>query len=289
MRRRWLGRDFHHKQLQNPFGRIEYYQTQISRRKKLIRILLVAAIFGWIYFLFFSPLFKIENVIINDLQKIDKKEISDLVWNKTAEDRFLLFKQKNINIFDAKDIIKKLNEIYFIEELRIEKIYPKTINIFIEEKTPKALILNDEQDFYVDDAARLIEIGRHQELSSSTTREAHLELHKNETLPIFLTQTKDAPKIRDELLSKELFDNLFFIKEGIFKNTNFIIKYIAYDPGEFIKIIVKTGEGFEIYFDTENTQKQLEKLTAFLQTKNTADRKKIQYIDLRFGDRIYVK
>lgn len=289
MKRRWLGRDFHHKQLQNPFGRIEYYQMHVSGRKKLVKILLLITILGWIYFLFFSSLFKIENVIVNDLQKIDKKEILDLIWDKTAEDRFLLFRQKNINIFDQQNIIKKLNEKYFVEKLRVEKIYPKTINIFIKEKIPKALILNNEKDFYIDEAARLIEIYEHQDLSSSTTREAHLELHKNETLPIFLTQIKNTQKIRDEILPKEVFNNLFFIKNGVFKNTDFTIDYIAYDPGEFIKIIVKTGEGLEIYFDTADTEKQLEKLGAFLQAKNVDDKKKLQYIDLRFGDRIYLK
>lgn len=289
MKRRWLGRDFHHKQLQNPFGRIDYYQTHVSRRKKLVKILFIATILGWIYFLFFSSFFKIENVIVNDLQKIDKKEILDFIWNKTIEDRFLIFRQKNINIFAAENAVQKLNEKYFVEELRVEKIYPKTINIFIKEKSPKALILNNQEDFYVDDAARLIEISEHQELSSSTTREAHLALHQNEILPIFLTQLNDLPKIRDGILPKEIFDNLFFIKDEIYKKTNFTIKYIAYDPGEFIKIIVKTALGLEIYFDTEDTQKQLEKLGAFLQAKNVDEEKKIQYLDLRFGDRIYVK
>ncbi len=289
MKRGWLGRDFHHKQLQNPFGRVEYYRTKTTGRGQAARILLLISALGWGYFLFFSSLFKIDNIIISNLEKIDKREVANLIWNELEKYRFLFLPQNNINVFNAREFIQKFNEKYFVEEIRIEKIYPKTINIFIKEKRPKALILNNRKDFYVDEMARIIEIYAHAEFVSSTTRAEHLTMHQGESLPIFLSSTENDLNIRSAILPKTIFDNLFFIKGEVLKKTNLVIKYTVYDPGELVKIIVKTGDGFEIYFDTEDAGKQLDKLVAFLQTKTEIDRKKIQYVDLRFGDRIYVK
>ena len=60
-----------------------------------------------------------------------------------------------------------------------------------------------------------------------------------------------------------------------------------------IRLDIKTGEGWQIYFNTDTDSditSQLTKLDLLLQKEISAEsRQSLQYIDLRFKDRAYYK
>lgn len=289
MKRRWVGRDFHKKTLYNPFGRADYYPKRYSWRSRSARVIFIITIFGWIYALFFSPLFVIENIFINDLKKINKTDILALVKEEMSQSQLGIFTKQNIFIFDIRGFSKKFQKKYFVENLEINKNYPNTLKIKIVEKQPAVLALNNWQDFFTDKDGHIIEIQNHAELASSTDFKNHLSLHELRTLPIVFAASDKTLNIKDAIMPKQTFRDLIFIQDEILKKNSLDIDYIAYDPGEILKIVIKTQNGFEIYFDLENISKQMEKLNAFLLSKTFQEKGKPQYIDLRFGDRIYVK
>lgn len=289
MKRHWLGRDFHKKTLHNPFGRVDYYPKKRSWRSRSARVIFIITIGGWIYALFFSPLFTVENIFINDLEKIDKIDVLTLIKEEMSNNQLGIFPKQNIFIFDIRDFSRKFQEKYFVENLEINKNYPNTLEIKIAEKQPVALALNNWQDFFTDKNGQIIEIQNHAELASSTDFKNHLSLHEPRALPIVFVETTKTLNIKDAIMPKQAFYNLIFIQAEIRKKSSLDIDYIAYDPGEILKIIVKTRNGFEIYFDLEDILAQMEKLNAFLLSKTAQEKGELQYIDLRFGDRIYVK
>jgi len=276
--------DYHNKNFKNPFFRkkrkIRIRKIRLSGSKKIILILFLLLAILLIWFFYFSPIFNIKNIEINGLSKISNEEIEKSLWLQTKSHRFVLGFQKNLFLFDKDEFTKNLNEKYYFEKLIVEKKFFKKIIIEIQEKSNAFIWGESEKYYYCDKDGYIIS-------------QINLLDIKEKKYPFIYNNGEN--KISDDEYKKigienkyidyiiNLFDNFKNISND-FK----IEKFIIDDEVNTVKILILDGPS--IYFNIEDDIiKQIDKLLVIKNEKLKNDFNSKEYIDLRYGDKIYYR
>ncbi|MBA3047502.1 cell division protein FtsQ/DivIB [Patescibacteria group bacterium] len=276
-------RDRRGKRYSNPFfGQRKRKKIKINYltwKIKLIAlaIILLAGAIAW--FLLFSNYFNIKNINVsaNGSDKAPKGGITDLIWIQTANKRFLLGSQSNIFLFNISQLSKKLNEQYNLDELKIEKKLPNTFNIILREKNYSAVWQEADKYYYIDNSGNAISEANPLEI-------------KKESYP--LIQSGGDAKVAGKKIESQN-ENIDYIIKLFYdiKNTEKLFtveSFIVDDEVNTVKMAISQGP--KIYFNTEeDTIKQINKLYALIKEKLKDDFLKKEYIDLRYGDRVYYR
>lgn len=288
-------RDYHRKKYQNPFfkrpnaisrGRRfrNRHQSFGSWRGRMFVILLIILLGGAIYLIFYSPYFAIRQVEISGLQKIDYNEFRGVMDRQIASRRFLIFPQNNIFIFDEKSVEKEINERYALNYLKIEKRLPGVIRISMEEKMP-ALIWKTTEKFYL--------VGGDGVIIREIQEEEVPGYQANETgtnMALVFDKSNEITAVKEQIISGEKAEAVVNLQNNLARATGLQIVNFAMANREGLMIKGLTSEGWQIYFSPiDDLNEQIQKLNVFLKEKNQEDRRGLQYVDLRFEDRVYYK
>jgi len=254
-------------------ARREYCEKKKNKKLFLfILIFFLILIFGTIWLIFFSPYLKIKFISfeIKDypLVKIDENELK-IEINKILSEKFYFLTFDNILFFPKEKINNFLLSDKKIEKFEIKRKFPNEIKIKIFAWQPIAIfswhdrysLLNKNGEIIKD-----IEIG-----------EAILT-----NLPIIYNKTEKG-------MAAIPFISLFdFLKKT--NGFNFKINSIEIiEEKNFLTYQGITSEKWKIYFDPNiNLNEQINNLQLVIQEK-ISDRKNLQYIDLRFGNRVFYK
>ena len=111
-------------------------------------------------FTFFTLVTVTNSKLPNNFYVIKELDISGL--NSSEREKIYndikIFKNSNIFLFDKKDISKKIYSNKIVEEFKISKIYPSTLNIEIKKAEFLAITKNNNNDYLVGSNGKLIEI-----------------------------------------------------------------------------------------------------------------------------------
>lgn len=288
--------DFHRKNYRNPFFKKSGFRNFKDRRKNKIKLwrrrislfFLLAAAFSWVWFLFYSSYFKIEKVEILGLEKIDRNEIKAIVDSQIKSRRFLIFQQDNLFIFDEKFLFKNIMAKYILNDLIIKKDLPSALRIQIKEKTSELVWVANSKNYYLDLSGTVIsEISpaSNAEMEESP-EESPLEV-KFTGLPKIYDESNKEVAIGEKVLSEEQALAIVEFTEKITQFTNAEIDFYKLTNEGEIRAVTK--ENWYILFANSNIENQLKKLDLILKEKIKDQRKNLEYIDLRFDDRVYYK
>lgn len=286
-------RDYHRKSYVNPFfgvgrrgvaAKNKHRRGFGSWRVKLVAFLFIILLGAGIYFVFFSPYFSIKNIEISGLEKISYDELRGMVDKEISSRRFFIFNQNNIFIFNEKEIRDKVYGKYALNFIKVDKSLPGTIKISLEEKKP-ALIWKTTDKFYVVDFDGAIireitqtEVGEYQGNQSGAK------------MATVFDESNTSVANKDKVLSGQAVGAITDIQNNLSRATGLVIlNFVIADRNDStLKCI--TGDGWGAYFSLINDlNAQINKLTAFLMDKKQEERKGLEYVDLRFEDRVYYK
>ncbi|PIR92002.1 hypothetical protein COU01_04065 [Candidatus Falkowbacteria bacterium CG10_big_fil_rev_8_21_14_0_10_44_15] len=268
----------------NPF-----FQRRRSRVRRLslkIKLIilgcgcLIVAV-GWA--LLFNRYFMVDNVIVNGSQKIAEDKIYDIIAKRLSARRLFIFSQQNIFAFSKRQAKREILNNFFVADLTINKKLPRTITVSFNESAPVAVWAEGERYYYIDSNMIILSPVESLELSAD-----NLIILKN-ALAESQIKTEDTTKkvavgerylniclnLRQKLVEKQIaIDNICEVNKAEVK----------------VQIKVSAG-GPKIYFSADDTlDKQFAKLTVLLAGKISPDAlSKLEYIDLRFGDKVYYK
>ncbi|NQU83952.1 MAG: hypothetical protein HQ536_04545 [Parcubacteria group bacterium] len=309
MKRRFK-KDYHKKDYKNPFFQNRQKDKKPKQRRlKLSSCLFLVALAGWFIFLFFSPFFRIENINFGDTNKELEKKIQILLEAEFEKRKLIFFSNQNYFIFDANDLSNQLNAMFLLNELKIEKQFPDKLIIKAKEKSDALVLIADNNAFFVDKNGLVVDLVPElfktyslDEEGLATTTIDHLsviptklELSDEITrkMPVVSVQDVKEVNIRDKALSKELVDLVLKVYENLLNKLGVSIELLKIEEVEDIeeaKLTITTKDGWEIYFSiNEPIDNQLENLKVILQEKVGDERNLLDYIDLRFGDKVYFK
>ena len=253
---------------------------RIKRKKSIISCrffwlsLLIFVIIGTVfYFLFFSEIFQVKEIVITGEKKVLKQELESFM-EKRLENKILFYKTKSIFVVGLNEIKKGILDSFpQIAEVEIKRVLPNTLNVVVTERLGLAIWCWEDNCFFLDNEGVLFE-------------EVRL---RTELIKIIDEQNTNSFAFGERVIEKEKLSQILKIESEL-KNGLKI-------PLEEIRIVsenrlnVKTKEGWEIYFSLkEDLDWQLTRLKLVLLEKEVPFqiREELQYIDLRF-EKVYYK
>ncbi len=234
-------------------------KSKIKSKKSLL--LLTKYLFAGFFLIFFlfiynfavtSPYFSLSEYRLNVKNRFLKKKLFNILDTYRGENIFL------INMYDLKEKIEKIPE---VEAVYIRKVFPNKLKIHIIEKKP-FLILKNSKNFLIDDEGNKIE-------------ETYGKFEYK--LPEIVADGFDEEALIELLPVEELKE--FFFK---FSDNKLLIHF---NPTHGIVVI---DDGMKIYLGVDNLVEKWDNyLKIFPELKKRFG--DIEYIDLRFDGRVYIK
>ena len=247
----------------------------LSNKTKLSIFATIIAIAILIWLLFFSTLFKINNIIVSGVNDNMAKEIENMARD-LAENR--IFGKNNLLLYNKDDLNKTLNEKYYLSDLTIKRKFLHTLVINLSEKQQSAVWREDDQYYYIDGEGSII------------NQVDALNINGND-YPIIENLTDIKIVERKANINKEAIDyilNLF--NEFKEKKHNFEIeKFIVDKDANTVKMAIMSGP--KIYFNIKTSvAEQAAKLDLIIKDKLKNDFTSVkEYIDLRYANNVYIK
>jgi hypothetical protein len=283
--------------LSNPFKKAPYQQK--NYKKILINGLIITIFLAWISLIFTLPYFKITKIQIIGTKISQAKEVENYIkYGDYFKDG--LISNQNYFLFPKDTLSNKIKDQFLYEQTEIQKTFPDTIKVIVTEKPPSIIYDDNGQILILDADGKLIKktefsYGQiiYDSLSSSTSSTLNqyndqLKAYQNVKaeygdFPI-IKDYKIGGAAKDKYLSKNLIQatinwQKYLKDQGIGQVTLFNI-----DETDF-NLKITLDKPFYVLTNTKNDQDaQMRNLKIILNTNHPTN-----YIDLRFGERIYWK
>lgn len=287
--------------LANPFKR-EAPKPK-SYKKILFTTIVLVIFFGWPTLMLTLPYFKINNINIVGTKISKPQEVEDYVrYGDYFKDGLL--SRKNYFLFPQSTVAKKIQDKFLYQNVEIKKVFPNSIQIIVTEKPASIIYDNNGIIFLLDQDGKII---KKTELSYSQTIPNAPILNSNAsstlTTPINPTslaiyeQTKaeygNFPIINDPkpintknegILSAKLIIAAQMWQKYLKEQGVREVKFFSTDETDF-NLKITTDKPWHILINTENdASAQMRNLKTILISNNPTN-----YVDLRFGERVYWK
>lgn len=249
---------------------------------------------------------------MSGLQRITEVEFNDAVDSTVNYKKFFIFPGKSylfVNVNNIKDILQKR---FALESIVVEKTFPQTLNIIVEEKLSTIIYDNGEKYSYLGLNGNVVELAQNvtadewlEKIVITTTTLADGTIHEESKV----VDRKHSPAI--DRVGRELgnypvvYDlrgldvdvNVNVLAEpvvqGVIEWFNFFEKqsdipfgYIVMDGGTG-EGVIKTREGWEALVRFEDVKRQFDELLFVLNT--SAKRGSFSYIDLRYKGKVFLQ
>lgn len=299
LRTRSVRRDYSRKSFSNPlFEPARHGEAGRRRwRSRLLFTIGFLAVGGWVWFIAFSPAFRVTDIQVNGTDRIPSWEIQDAVMETLGERRWLVFPKASILIVSEENLVASLQERFVLESLTITKKPPHTLVIDLSERISAVLVqLPDGSQAMIDLQGTVTRLYKAEEaldvvprlgptideqLGRARAQYPVLFDDKNETLelreqavrPQTVQAVIDLPKLFDARFGRAPY-----------------LSETRIDGAGAQTLRAVTSEGWAIYLDASgDIGEQLNNAQTILKTKVGSDRKNLDYIDVRFGDKIFFK
>ncbi len=270
------------KKYSNPFfdkkRQRKYKKVKLSSKRKIIFFVLFLLSLGLIYFFLYSGFFAIKNiktVTTDNSGRINNEEIKNIASEEINSGWFVLLPQKNIFLFNVKNLQDNLNRKYAFEKLTIDKKLPNTIVIAYKEKNYSFIWQEREKNFYIDDSGYVIKEAEDKEIENK--QYPHIENKSN----IFI-DNQHIPA------AKEFLSYVNNIEATIKENApDFKIEKFIFTNKQ-TRVEVKLKRGPIIIFSSKRAAgEQFKKVLIIKQETLQDDFFKKKYFDVRIGSSVY--
>ncbi len=223
---------------------------------------------GGLYFFVFYPFFQVDSVIIEE--KSQELLAEDML--AYVEGSLLFLNTKSIFLVSGGEIEKRiLKDAPEIKEVSLKRKFPATIIIESQKRRPDVVWCKNKEKkdcYYVD-------------RGGTSFREANAQ----GTGLIIFVKGKDFT-IGEKVIEEDFLESFHFLKRA-FQREGIETDYFTISSVNTVELI--THEGWAAYFFKRNIEEGVENIRLVLEELDEEKREEIEYIDLRFGDRIYYK
>lgn len=264
-------KDFSRAQFKDP-RRIRDEEIKKKKTQKLLKILVLLVGVFLLYFFLFSDYFQIKTVEIKGINKISQQKFENILNDYRYSRKLLLFSRNNLLLFSKNKFRQRIGDSYLLESMKIDKDFPNTLKIEIQEKKADIILINDTQCMHLDDRGVVVE-------------------YCDGAIIEQLIKIKDLRNhslvIGDQALKEDVLNYLVQVKQYLTTKIPIDLIYYNFESSDSIKI--ETGQNFDIYLNLELPyQDQLDRLFILLGSEEVKNQlNHIKYFDLRFGEKLY--
>ncbi len=234
---------------------------------------LLAGIFG-------HSMFRIDQIEIKGLEYIDTTTLEASISSYVHDNVFFVFERSNRFLFSSEDLAILLKEQFALANVSIG-LQEGTLFIQLEERTSNLFWRTQGKLFVVD--LEGVVVREVVNADDQILQQANLS-----ELPIFIDANDVLVDVGSLVLTPKEIEQAFVFFEYL-NQANIGYTYIELDrlAGKWARL--ETEQGYSILFDlTGDVHEQYNNLSVVLQ-EQVSDPSILEYIDLRFGDKIYFK
>lgn len=289
-------RIFHRKQYKNPF-----YPNQRGRaiapkkdfKIRLPKFIYIVIVIAGLFIFSYANIFQIDDVEVSGMERISSAEIESLILNQADKRIYILFKQGSIFFFSKREARKTIQDNFLVEKVKIKKSYFKTIKVDITEKQSGiAWVSNGDQHYLGLEGVALREIelggGFVVEEGGANTDVIRSELSSGD-FPVVYDLSNGDVLIGQLITTEELVNFVLGLFDELSLVADFEISHFNIERPFSREVNLVTKEGWEARFKIdEDPSTQGGILMQILQQK-IRDRENLEYIDLRFGEKVFYK
>lgn len=273
--------DCYKKKINNPFlskqKKRKKFQfiRKIPLRAKLTFMACLLLLTGIIWFLVFCPVWNIDRINVKGADRIASDDIKKIAQETTKNEESLIF-------LNTEEVKKTINKEFRLKELSIEKKWPNTLLINIKEEPYAYIWLEDDHYYYSDINGFILKDVNKKEYTDNKG-------DKKNDLPLIVNKTKK--KIKERRIDMEK-DHIKFILDLYDEFGKNYVEDIELDKfiisSEVDKVTALLKKGPEIYFTASKTpEEQIHNLLVIKEQKIKKDFENKEYIDIRYGDKVY--
>ncbi len=294
----------------NPFRRTT---DRFSLRTKIESVFLALICIVLVWFITSYSFFQIQNVHITGLRRINETEVRDVVQNIFHRTIWFVFPGTSYVFVDVDEVRDILKARFPLQTVLVEKTFPHTISITIEEKLSTVIYDNETQYSYLGLDGQVVDIVRPVDerewrvytkvttttLADGTVRRSEEDVKKihvppseilEKTLgpyPILYDKRKKPVKLNTQVVESHIVEQVIAWYELIHSRSTIPLSYITLEdvPGMFGTIV--TDESWIIKFSfSDDPVDAFERLETALKD---IPRPRFEYIDLRYPNMVYWK
>ena len=229
------------------------------------------------WFFLAAPIWQIKNIKVEGLTRLSDTDIKNKIFEQENQSRYGLFKQTNIWLFDKKEVQKNILSSYNFSTIQITKKLANTIVVKVGER-PYSFIFQQGNDlFYASSEGYII-----REVPVAEADKAKYLILENKNSSDLISD-KNKINISDNYLSF-----ILEIANILSTKTELPVERFIIDQ-EFNTIKIKFQNGPIVYFNTKtDARTQIDRLILVKKEKIKDNFSKTNYIDIRYGDRIFI-
>lgn len=305
-------------------GRNPFKKEVVKKRINLKKFLLPSLVVIWLSLMIYLPYFRIKNITYDGLKIIKQDEMGDSITKNFLQKKWL-WPANNYFLLNENSIAEYLQKTFSLNAVKVKKIFPDRLHVELEEKILTFVYDDGHKYFLVDQDGAVIKFLKNatdensilppQTMPSSTTPTLNIQLvsdaENNSATSTITTSTApvhipnyvglkkdlgDYPIIYNlsatttgereiNILNPSVIKSALTVYNSLRQSGVVKIKYFTVDDNPKAGIAAYTDKPWKILFQPfNNIEKQLNNLRIIL-----ANNQPTEYIDLRFGERVYWK
>ncbi|PIT86955.1 MAG: hypothetical protein COU33_00320 [Candidatus Magasanikbacteria bacterium CG10_big_fil_rev_8_21_14_0_10_43_6] len=295
---------------QNPYT---VFDEKANIKKKLEILVLIITVIAFVGLTLYHSFFRITRLDVVGLQRISEEEFDDAVYSIMQYNHFFVIPGNNYFFIDTDEIRDILLEKFPISSIVVQKTFPHTLSITLDEKISTLIYDNGKQYSYVGLDGHVVEIVRNvgedewqreyeivtTTLADGTIREEKTVVSEIHTPPVrtLFSEMGDYPVVYDKRQKATTLNDVVLKESTVagaiswFHHLNDTVgaqyRHLELE-NELGDAVIYTREGWYIKVKLNKEQDiQFQALQAVLEERGS--REGLGYIDLRYGDRIYWK
>lgn len=228
------------------------------------------------YWLFFSRAFTIEQIAIQGNFYLPQDQVNEIARRQMSALRWGFISERNVFAFDTEQFSRDISDKFALGKIYVKKDRPHKIILIIDEKPREAIWSTRGAYFALDSQGKIL---------------GQVAGPDNKNGLIIYDQSGSEANIGDFALSNSA---LAFLSRITQSNIIKPLKprfFITAQPNSSDFLLKAGDSGWKIHFDASaDAQSQINNLDLALRNSVPPDkRNNLEYIDLRFGEKVYVK
>lgn len=293
--RKRVQRDYSRKRYENP-NRPEKSAWNFRWKKWMLPVGLIGVIVGWSWFLFFSNSFRINDIQVLGSDRIQEWEIRDALEELMSQKYAYIIPKRSLLLLPEKEMRAYLLSHFVLDDVEIMKDPPHGLHVTIHERVSTIFMLlpNGSQAMLDLDGIVVKTYRPEDALEISRAFGPTREVQKNpaEGLPILFIDKSAPLTIHDETISSAVVQAVILIP-GLIEETfgsGLRSDEIHIKDFDSMTLRVITTEGWSIYLDAEHdVAEQIKDARTVIQGKLGDNRHTLEHVDVRFGEKIFIK